>query len=130
MPNATNKPTHVTKGSVLDDLGLSRAELTELKVKGDLWRDLVAHIKSLALTQKELAQRLGVHQPEVSNLLSGKLSKFSPGTLIQYAVKMNLNVQVTLTAPKVSKGIVKTISAKGRGKEKVHTGTALAGAHR
>jgi predicted XRE-type DNA-binding protein len=98
MPNA-NKPSHVTKGSVFDDLGLSRAEATEAKVKAELWRELVGHIKPLKLTQKELALRLDVHQPEVSHLLNGKLSKFSVGALIAYAVKLDLGVKVSITAP-------------------------------
>lgn len=107
-----HKLSHVTKGDIFDDLGLSHAEAVEAKVKADLWRDLIAHVTPLALTQKELANRLGVHQPEVSHLLTGKLSKFSAGTLIQYAVKLDFDVRVKLTPPKAKKGIVKTVAAK------------------
>ena len=58
MKNArASKPGHVTKGDVLDDLGLSREELVELKVKMDLWRDLVTRIAPLELSQKQLGQR-------------------------------------------------------------------------
>ncbi|MGA7156132.1 MAG: helix-turn-helix transcriptional regulator [Acidobacteriaceae bacterium] len=111
-----NKAGHVAKGDVLEDLGLSREEIVELKVKMDLWRDLVARIKPLALTQKELAARLGVHQPEVSHLLAGRLSKFSVGTLIQFAVRMDLGVVVKTTEPKRKAGVVKSVQAKtGRG---------------
>lgn len=117
MKNAkASKPGHVTKGDVLHDLGLSHAELVELKVKTELWRDLVSFITPLALTQKQLAQRLGVHQPEVSHLLAGKLSKFSVGSLIQYAVKMGLGVKVKITDGKRVPGVVKTVQAKGVGK--------------
>lgn len=123
---AANKPSHVTKGDVFDDLGLSRAEVAEAKVKAELWRDLVAHIRPLGLTQKELARRLGVHQPEVSNLLNGKLSKFSAGTLIHFATTLDLDVKVTVTAPKPRKGMLKTIQAHG--KERRSAGMALAGA--
>ncbi len=117
-----NKPGHVTKGDVLHDLGFSQAELVELKVKADLWRDLIACITPLALTQKELAQRLGVHQPEVSHLLAGKLSKFSVGSLIQYAVKMGLGVQVKITDGKRAPDVVKTLRAKGMKKSLVAAG--------
>ncbi|HWZ51721.1 MAG TPA: helix-turn-helix transcriptional regulator [Granulicella sp.] len=128
--SAANKPAHITKGDVFDDIGLTRAEALEAKVKADLWRDLLAHITPLPLTQKELAKRLGVHQPEVSNLLNGKLSKFSAGTLIQYAVKLDLGVQVKLTAPKPKKGTVKVIAAKVGRKEQAHhhRATSAAGA--
>jgi predicted XRE-type DNA-binding protein len=109
-----HKLSHVTKGDIFDDLGLSHAEAVEAKVKADLWRDLLAHITPLALTQKELARRLGVHQPEVSHLLTGKLSKFSAGTLIQYAVKLDFHVRVKLTPPKTQKGVVKPVAAQGK----------------
>ena len=114
MPSTVNKPSHVTKGSVLDDLGLTREEVTEARIKADLWRDLVAHIKGLKLTQKDMAKRLGIYQPEVSSLLNGKLSKFSPGTLIHYAVVLNMGVSVKLTAPKQKRGVVKTLSGAGK----------------
>jgi len=115
MPNirtGANKPSHVTKGSVLDDLSLSRAELIEAKVKSDLWRDLVAHIEPLQLTQQELAKRLGVHQPDVSNLLNGKLSKFSVGTLIHYGAKLDLGFTGKFTNPQ--KGSVKMLHANAK----------------
>ena len=117
--SAANKPGHVTKGNVFDDLGLTRAEAVEAKVKSDLWRELVSHITPLTLPQKDLARRLGVHQPEVSHLLNGRLSKFSAGTLIQYAVKLDLGVQVKLTASKVKKPAPKAVT-KTRSKQHDH----------
>ena len=108
-----NKPAHITKGSVLDDLGLSRAELIEAKVKADLWRDLVAHITPLQLTQKELAKRLGVHQPEVSNLLNGKLSKFTVSTLIHYGARLDLGFEGKFTKP-AKPGSIRTVLAKAK----------------
>ena len=110
MPSKVNKPSHVTKGSVLDGLGLTQEEVAEARIKAHLWRDLVAHIRSLKLTQKEVAKRLGIHQPEVSSLLNGKLSKFSSGTLIHYAVVLNMGVSVRLTAPKQKRRVVKAVS--------------------
>lgn len=109
----TNKPTHITKGSVLDDLALTRAELIEAKVKSDLWRDLVAHIAPLQLTQKQLAKRLGVHQPEVSNLLNGKLSKFTVGTLIHYGAKLDLGFEGKFTRS-AKPGSIRTLHAKAK----------------
>jgi predicted XRE-type DNA-binding protein len=129
MKNAiseTSKATHVTKGDVFDDLGLSHAEAVEAKVKADLWRDLIAHITPLSLTQKELARRFGVHQPEVSHLLTGKLSKFSASTLIQYAVKLNLDVRVRLIVPKPKRGTVRITGAKERAPHRAMTTTACA----
>ena len=102
MPNGKKqitKPAHITKGDIFDDLGLSPKEALEAKVKSDLWRDLLAYIEKRALSQAILAQTLKIHQPDVSNLLRGKLSKFSTAKLIQFAVRLNLGIQVKLTEP-------------------------------
>lgn len=109
MQRVSNKPSHITRGDVFDDLGLSPEEALEAKIKADLWRELVTHLEGLQLTQKDLAKRLGIHQPDVSNLLNGKLSKFGVGTLIQFAVRMELGVTVKITAPKP--GMLKTVRA-------------------
>ena len=111
-----NKPSYVTKGSVFEDLGLSREEVIEAKIKADLWRDLVDHITPLGLSQKDLAKKLNVHQPDVSNLLTGKLSKFSVDALIGYAVRLGLGVQARITTPRQRKGTVKQVHAVHRSK--------------
>jgi predicted XRE-type DNA-binding protein len=113
MPSAKglNKPGHITYGDVLDDLGFSPQEALEAKIKADLWKDLLTHIERLNLDQASLTILLKVHQPDVSNLLRGKLSKFSTAKLISFAVRLNLDVQVRLTAQK-KKVPLPAISAK------------------
>jgi predicted XRE-type DNA-binding protein len=108
-----NKPGHITKGDIFDDLGLSPQDALEAKVKADLWRDLLAHIERTGMSQEALAHSLKIHQPDVSNMLRGKLSKFSTSKLITFAVRLNFGVQVKLTAPKKIKGVVpKLFSSK------------------
>lgn len=118
MPSGTKqvgKPSHITKGDIFDDLGLSPKEALEAKVKSDLWRDLLAHIEKRALSQGELAHTLKIHQPDVSNLLRGKLSKFSTAKLIQLAVRLDLGIQVKLTeSKKPSKSVTAPTSVKGK----------------
>ncbi len=92
-----SRPAHITRGDIFDDLGLSPKEALEAKVKSDLWRDLLAHIEKRAMSQTTLAHTLKIHQPDVSNLLRGKISKFSTAKLIQFAVRLNLGIQVKLT---------------------------------
>lgn len=98
MPNTSkpNKPGHITTGDVLEDLGFSPREALEAKVKADLWRDLLVHIARRGVDQAYLKKTLKIHQPDVSNLLRGKISKFSTGKLIQFAVRLNLDVRVEL----------------------------------
>ena len=113
---ASEKAPHLTRGSVLDDLGFSPSESLEIKVKADLYRDLLAHIHDRGLSQQQLAALLEIHQPDVSNLLTGKVSKFSVGKLIQFAGRMNLGAQVKLTKPKEAK--VASLSAAGKSRKR------------
>jgi len=119
MPSVkqTSKPGHITKGDIFDDLGLSSQDALEAKVKADIWKDLLLHIEKRGLNQSSLAHALKVHQPDVSNLLRGKLSKFSTAKLITFAVRLNLGVQVKLTEPKKHKGVVPRIFSEKVGKK-------------
>jgi len=92
---------YVTEGSVLDDLGFGADEALELKVKADVYRDLMAYIRAQKYTQQQLGKLLGVHQPDVSDLLNGRVGKFSVARLIKFAGKLNLGAQVRLLTPEV-----------------------------
>lgn len=98
----TNEPKtpHITRGSVFEDIGFSPSEALELKVKSEIYTELLKYIRQQGFTQIKLGTILGIHQPDVSNLLNGRVSKFSVGKLIQFAGKLNLNAQVKLTKPK------------------------------
>lgn len=120
MPSGrqASKAAHITRGDIFDDLGLSPEEALEAKVKSDLWRDLLIHIEKRALNQGNLAHILRIHQPDASNLLRGKLSKFSAGKLIQFAVRLDLGVRVKLIEsnkkPISKKSPTKSATKKGR----------------
>ena len=105
MPNTkkASKPGHLTTGDIFEDLGLSPQEALEAKVKADLWRNLLVHIERRRFDQAYLERTLRIHQPDVSNLLRGKISKFSTGKLIQFAVRLNLDVRVQLKEPKAQR---------------------------
>ena len=103
---------HLTRGSVLDDLGFRASEALEIRVKAELHRDLLQYIKDRGFSQQELGATLGIHQPDVSNLLNGKVSKFSVGKLLKFAGKLNLEAQVKLTKPKA--GRLPSVSASKR----------------
>lgn len=96
---------HMTNGDIFDDLGFSPAETLEAKIKSDLLHAIVQHSEMHDLSQSALAQLLNVHQPDVSNLLKGKISKFSITRLIQFAARLNLEPRVEVTSPKGAKPI-------------------------
>jgi len=93
----------MTKGDIFDDLGFSRGETLEAKIKTDIWQALIKHIEQYGFTQAHLVTALKAHQPDVSNLLKGKISRFSITRLIQFAGRLNLSAQVKVTASKAAK---------------------------
>jgi predicted XRE-type DNA-binding protein len=102
MKSATprSKPGHVTTGDIFDDLGFSKEDTLEAKIKADIWQALIQHIESNTLTQAQLATVLKAHQPDVSNLLKGKISRFSITKLLQFAGRLNLEAKIRVTASK------------------------------
>lgn len=115
--SSEERTPHRTRGSVLDDLGFSPSEVLEIKVKAEIYRELLQYIKERGFAQQELGALLGVHQPEVSNLLNGKVSKFSVSRLIKYAGKLNLGAQVKLTKPQGAK--LPSRNAPGKSRKRV-----------
>ena len=92
--NQVNDAPLVTKGNVFGDLGFSTEEARTLEIKSDLWRVIVDHIESGEYTQADLARKLKIHQPDVSNILNGKISKFSLAKLFQLAMRLDLEPKV------------------------------------
>ncbi len=72
------------------------------------------HIEQHGYSQAYLVTVLKVHQPDVSNLLKGKISKVSITKLIQFAGRLNLDARIKVTSPKV----VKSITASGEASTK------------
>ena len=101
--SSEQRAPHLTRANVLDDLGFSPVEALEIKVKAEIYRDLLHYIAERGFAQQELGTLLGIHQPDVSNLLNGKVSKFSVSKLIKFAGKLNLGAHVKLTRPRIAK---------------------------
>ena len=97
------KAPYLTQGSVLDDLCFTSSEALEVKVKAEIYHELLRYIRERGFVQHDLGTLLGIHQPDVSNLLNGKISKFSVGKLIKFAGKLNLGAHITLTRPPAGK---------------------------
>jgi predicted XRE-type DNA-binding protein len=103
--NRNASPGHITTGDIFDDLGASPAEALEAKIKADIWQALISCIEQRKITQTELAGILKVHQPDVSNLLRGKLAKVSVTRLIQFAARLNLDARIQISALKPARRI-------------------------
>ena len=62
-------------------------------------------IKASMASQEEVAQRLGISQPKVSMLVSGRLSAFSTDTLLHYLALLGCNVEIRVWKPRSRIGI-------------------------
>jgi predicted XRE-type DNA-binding protein len=98
-----NKPTHTTKGDILDDLGFSRAQASALKVKATIFEALLGEIDRRRLSQKQLVDLLDEYQPNVSNLLNGRISKVSIEKLLNYADRLKMKSTIELRPATKSK---------------------------
>lgn len=58
--------------------------------------ELRKRIGALELTQSEAAQLLGVTQPRISDLVRGKIGRFSVDTLIAMLGKAGLTLSITV----------------------------------
>ena len=96
MKNAINKPTHITNGDVLDDLGLSRSEASALKIKATLLDAILHEIEIQGYTQNQLVEILDEYQPSVSNLVRGKIAKVSLEKLLTYSDRLKMTATVTV----------------------------------
>jgi predicted XRE-type DNA-binding protein len=91
MKSAGNKPTHVTHGNVLDDLGFSQEQATALKFKAELYQAILRVAKKYS--QKKLQIILGEPQPRVSELLNGKIANKSVDKLLYYAGRLGIETK-------------------------------------
>ncbi|HAD04966.1 MAG TPA: transcriptional regulator [Desulfuromonas sp.] len=68
------------------------------QMRASLMSDLRLYIEKNKLTQAEAAQRLGIAQSRVSDLVRGKWEKFSLEMLITLEARLGRTVRVELAA--------------------------------
>lgn len=82
--------------SVFEQLGFDEVEAAALERKSALYAKVVAMARERNLTQKALAALLGISQPHVSQLLGGKISRFSVEKLIEFAEHLGADVKIVV----------------------------------
>ena len=87
-----------SSGNVFTDLGFEPGEAAILQIRAKLMNDLSERITASGMTQTEAAQRLGVGQSRVSDLVRGKWEKFSLEMLITLEARMGRQVTLEFAA--------------------------------
>ena len=70
-----NAAVHDSPGNIFEDMGMPNPG--ERLAKAELARVIRQIVKERGLTQSEAAALLGLKQPDVSDLMRGKLARFS-----------------------------------------------------
>ena len=98
MSNNQKKDYEISSDNIFADLGLKDSE--ELFTRAQLMHELGLLIKSSTLSQKQIAEKLGITQPKVSMLISGKFNEFSSEKLMHYLSLMGCYVEINIRKPR------------------------------
>jgi predicted XRE-type DNA-binding protein len=81
-------------GNVFRDIGMPNPE--EHLVKAQLVFRIDGIIKERRLKQVEVADLLGIRQPDVSKMLRGEFRQFSVERLLRFLVALNQDVEIVV----------------------------------
>lgn len=90
----TKRPISIeaSSGNVFADLGLPNAD--QRLAKAELARVIRAIVKGKSWTQRRAAEVLGIAPPDVSDLMRGKLARFSQERLERFLNALDMDVLI------------------------------------
>jgi len=91
-----------SKRNVFRDLGFDIDESENLRIRSDLMIELSQLIQNKGWTQVQAAELMGVSQPRISDLVRGKIDRFSIDSLIAMLGSAGVRVRITTTASRVA----------------------------
>ena len=89
---------NTTYESVWDAIEDSPQERTNLRLRSELMLEIARDIRRNGWTQDEAAQKCGISQPRVNDLLRGKITKFSLDSLVNIATTLGHTIRVLVEA--------------------------------
>jgi predicted XRE-type DNA-binding protein len=107
----------VIRGStnLFEDLGFSKDEASDLKVKAELGLRIHNRVKELRLTQVKAAGQLGISQPDVSRLLNGQFDRFTIDKLLVLLNALEVDIDIVIRPRahrwKIRRGVVRVMEA-------------------
>jgi predicted XRE-type DNA-binding protein len=84
--------------SVWDALADTREEAANLTARTDLMIQIAEIVKQKGWTQAEAAERCGVSQPRMNDLLRSRIARFSLDALVNIAAALGRRVRVEIEA--------------------------------
>jgi predicted XRE-type DNA-binding protein len=84
--------------NVWDALADTTEQAANLRARADLMRQITEIIQDNGWKQVEAAERCGVTQPRINDLLRGRVSRFSLDALVNIATALGRRVSLALEA--------------------------------
>lgn len=109
-----------SSGNVFADLQIS--DPSEALAKSELAAIIAQAIRARRLTQTAAAKVLGIDQPKVSELLRGRLTRFSTERLLVFLLRLGRDVDIVVRGGDSATGshpgrlLVRSPISRGRGK--------------
>lgn len=83
--------------NVFRDLGFPTIEAENLRIRAELMTRVTELIRRRGLTQGAAARLFGVSQPRVSDLVRGRIERFSIDMLVTMLARAGLRVRIVLS---------------------------------
>ncbi|CAN5176654.1 hypothetical protein BH11CYA1_BH11CYA1_45800 [soil metagenome] len=100
-------------GDIFRDFGFSEQESAALNIKACFFRKLQEALKESNCTQVELAAKLRIAQPKVSDIINGKMAGFSVERIVNLLLRLNYVIELDAhPAPAGTSGGVVDLAAK------------------
>ena len=84
-----------SSANVFLDLGFDTEVAENLRVRSELMMELSKLVKTRRLSQDKAAKLFGVTQPRVSDLMRGKIHRFSVDSLIEMLGRAGMRVDIS-----------------------------------
>jgi predicted XRE-type DNA-binding protein len=91
-----DEPIRDSSGNVFSDLGFDEGEAAILQMRAKLMADLRENVLASGLTQVQAAEKLGIAQSRLSDLMRNKWEKFSLEMLITLEARAGRRVVLEL----------------------------------
>jgi predicted XRE-type DNA-binding protein len=95
-PNQVTDMANERFESVWDAIEDTPEEALNMRLRSDLMIQITRRVKEWDVTQKEAAQRLGITQPRLNDLLNGRINKFGLDALVNLTGPAHFHVELTL----------------------------------
>jgi len=74
-----------------------------LRIRSGLMIEIAEYLHESGFTQKQASEKLGISQPRLSNILNGKIDKFTIDTLVNILARTGAKVEISVNQPVVTK---------------------------